>query len=184
MLYNSANIQAELPKPIVNLTEAFEKFKDLEYQSWVACSRTPPDKRQLVKPSGSLLSPLAHHLHQPSFNSIFLQDGETADKTSGCIAMVMGNAFQEGYTLIFDHIHRREPKSEGLEVYPEEVIRCHEDFTQQICESMVAKVEVVYGDKIKDRILTNRKSKYTILPLWGWLEGVCLPCIGSRVKLQ
>ena len=88
--------------------------------------------------------------------------------------MVMGNAFQEGHTLIFDHISRRESKSEGLEAYPEEVIRCHEDFTQQICESMVAKVEVVYGDKIKDRILTNRKSKYTILPLWGWLEGVFL----------
>jgi len=86
----------------------------------------------------------------------------------------MGNAFQEGHTLIFDHIHRRDSKSEGLEVYPEEVIRCHEDFTQQICESMVAKVEVVYGDKIQKRILNNRKSEYTILPLWDWLEGVFL----------
>src|SRR4051794_9968608 len=54
-------------------------------------------------PSGSLHSPIAHHLHQPSYSTHDLDsdDSETADWTSGCVAMIMGNGFEEGVTFIF-----------------------------------------------------------------------------------
>ena len=37
---------------------------------------------------------------------------------------------------------------------------------------MLAKVELIYGDKIRTRIM--RHCKYTPLPLWGPFEGVIL----------
>src|ERR1700728_676995 len=71
-------------------------------------------------PSGSLHSPIAHHLHQPSYstNNLDSDDAETADWTNGCTAMVMGNGFEEGVTFLFDHLHRRSQNSEGYDTYP------------------------------------------------------------------
>ena len=44
--------------------------------------------------------------------------------------MIMGNAFQKGHTLIYDHIPTRDENSEGLQKYPEDVIQCHEAIVQ------------------------------------------------------
>jgi len=55
----------------------------------------------LVRPSGSLESPLAHRLNQPSFTTGCLENSETADNTNGCIAMLTGNAYEPGQTLLF-----------------------------------------------------------------------------------
>ncbi|KAK1769649.1 hypothetical protein QBC33DRAFT_604725 [Phialemonium atrogriseum] len=127
----------------------------------------------LVRPSGSLDSLLAHRLNQPSFTASQPEDGETADPSNGCIAMVMGNAYEPGKTLVFDHIHRRDARSEGIEKYHPELLNCHEEYTDKIGQSMMAKVEILYGEKVQSRVLTNGLN-FEVLPLWGEFEGVSL----------
>ncbi|PCH05607.1 Hypothetical protein PENO1_021470 [Penicillium occitanis (nom. inval.)] len=161
--------------PISNLHDAFETFKTSEPRSWIesGTSTTRHESPELlVRPSGNLKSPIAHRLNQPSFTTKYLENGETADRTNGCIAMVMGNAYQPGETLLFDHIHRREARSEAIEKYPSNVLQCHEDFTSAIAQSMQAKVEIVYGQKVQSRLLQTQAIQ--ILPLWGKFEGLIL----------
>lgn len=89
--------------------------------------------------------------------------------------MVMGNLYTSE-TLVFDHLHRRSENSEGLETLPEPFLDCHEIFTRDICESMLAKVEFLHGRRVHNRILKTRgnANKFTALPLWGPFEGVSL----------
>jgi hypothetical protein len=56
-----------------------------------------------------------------------------ADQTNGCIAMVMGNAYTSD-TVVYDHIHRRDTESNGIQEYPAQVLRHHERFTRDITE--------------------------------------------------
>lgn len=156
----------------IDLSSGFESFKTKEEQAWKDSGDTPEKRSCLVPPSGSLDSVIAHHLHQPSFTTRSWNSGDTADQSNGCIAMVMGNGFQEGETLLFDHLHRRSVKSEGLDQYPQAVINAHEEFTYQIMASSAAKVEVVYGRTVQKRILQTMKC--CILPLWDRFSGVLL----------
>jgi hypothetical protein len=89
--------------------------------------------------------------------------------------MIMGNGFQEGKTLLFDHLHRQSAKSEGLKTYPETVINTHEDFTHQIMGSSAAKVEIVYGRHVQKRIL--KIMKCSLLPLWDRFKGIFLALV-------
>ncbi|KAL8745041.1 MAG: hypothetical protein Q9190_002790 [Brigantiaea leucoxantha] len=150
----------------------FEKFTEREGQAWQSSRRHPERLSSLVSPSGSLDSIIAHHLQQPSFTTDALSGGETADPSNGCIAMVMGNAFRRGETLLFDHLHRRDSESEGLKTYPQDVIRAHEDFTWYLMAFSAAKVEIVYGRVVQERIL--KKMECTVLPLWARFSGVLL----------
>jgi hypothetical protein len=155
-----------LDKSISDLDSAFEEFKHEEARVWMESGVAhPPKPEHLVKPSGSLLSPLTHPLNQPSFTTSLTENGETADKSNGYIAMVMGIAFQAGETLIYDQLHRRRATSEGLEEYPPKIIRQHEDFTMKILESSEAKVEVIYGAIVRDRLFFVLYRLYDILPL-------------------
>lgn len=69
--WRSRNMAA-IEGPIHDLTEAFAAFKKQEEKHGV---------RYLVKPSGSLTSPLAHYLNQPSLSTDEdpWEDSETAD---------------------------------------------------------------------------------------------------------
>ena len=130
-----------------------------------------PEKHScLVPPSRSLDSIIAHPLHQPSFKTDSRNPRDTADRSNGYIAMVMGNAFQEGETLLFDYLHRRSVKSEGFDQYPQAVISAHEEFTHQIMASSAAKVEVVYGHAVQKRILQT--TTCYVLPLWDSFSGI------------
>ena len=86
-------------------------------------------------------------------------------------AIVMGNLYRPD-TLLFDHLHRRCRESRGLVRLPTQVLRCHEDYTRDICESMLAKVELIHDDKIRLRTFAN--YKFTPLPLWNPFEGIIL----------
>ena len=91
--------------------------------------------------------------------------GQTTDITNGCIAMIMGDAFEQGKTLMCDHLHRRSEKPRGLKEYPEDVMRCHEAWTRRILEPSQANVIVLCGKKVQVRIMEDPKCKLTILPL-------------------
>jgi hypothetical protein len=84
----------------------------------------------------------------------------------------MGNGFKPSNTLLFDHIHRREATSEAIEEYHEKVLECHENFTDSIADSMKAKVEIIWGRKVQQRLIQT--NDFEVLPLWGDFEGVIL----------
>ncbi len=106
-----------LRKPFHDLRQEFGGFEKEEIACWEFVGRSPLPRDAFVRPSGSLHSPIAHHLHQPSYSTHDLDSGDagTADWTNGCVAMIMGNAFEEGVTFIFDHLHRRSQNSEGYD---------------------------------------------------------------------
>lgn len=86
--------------------------------------------------------------------------------------MIMGNAFEKDHSLLYDHLLRRDEKSEGLQKYPEDVVKCHEAFIQTVRESMEAKVEVVYGAAVRERMLQKQGYKFDLLPLWGEYDDI------------
>jgi hypothetical protein len=85
--------------------------------------------------------------------------------------MVMGNAYISD-TLVYDHIHRRDTESNGIQEYPEQVLRHNERFTQDVARSTWAKVEIIYGVKTQTRFLQTHEVDVVIL--WGEYEGLKL----------
>lgn len=161
-----------ISKTITDVDVAFQEFKASEHNTWKICGYPLRDPQHLVKPSGSFQSQIIHHLHQPSTSSTRIKDEEVADPSNPCIAMILNNGFTKKNSPMYDHLHRRHSKSEGLQDYPEPVIRVHEELTNRIEDSAEAKVEIVYGRKVQERLLRNLKNQYTVLPLWGEFEGI------------
>jgi len=162
----------------IDLVAEFESFKAREAQAWKDSGREPEKDSCLVPPSGSLDSILAHHLHQASFTTKSFHTTDAADSSNGCVAMVMGNAFEKGKTLLFDHLHRRSRKSEGLIKYPAAVLKVHEEFTLRITGSSAAKAEIVYGRPVQNRVL--KTIICDILPLWDRFEGILLVMVHEQ----
>jgi hypothetical protein len=119
------------------------------------CGPIPVTWRFFVHPSGSLHSSIAHHLHQPSYSTPHLDndDAETADWTNGCVAMIMGNGFEEGLTFIFEHVHRRSQNSEGYQTYPNAV-------KQDLILSAAAKLTGISTPFTKDAPDGYRKRRW------------------------
>ena len=88
------------------------------------------------------------------------------------MAQLMGNAYQQGTTLIYDQFLRREMKSEGLKSYLEAVIQCHEKLAQKIRDSSEAKVKIIHGEAVKSWMEERPSYNYDILPWWGSFKGV------------
>ena len=86
--------------------------------------------------------------------------------------MVMGNAYREGDTLIYDHLHRRSRKSEEFATYPQNVLKTHGDFIYRLLASSAAKVKIVYGKPAQRHML--QAMKMTAILLWGPFKGVII----------
>jgi hypothetical protein len=173
-----------IKKPITDIDRAFNQFKLAEAQSWRDSGlQTPPPLEFLVKPSGSFHSLISHRANQPSFTTNVPANGETADRTNGCISMIMGTAY-DNTTLMYDQVHRRDPESHGSTSYPQHVRQAHKEWTRQISESSEAKVEVVYGGKATRAIMTDPEVKMTPLPLWGEYSGMILFLIHEECPRQ
>jgi hypothetical protein len=126
-----------------------------------------------VKPLGSFSSPISHCLNQLSFTTDFSENGKTADCINGCIAMVMGSAFEEN-TFVYDQIYRQDDISHGSMRYPPVVRAAYKKWTKQLLECLEAKVEVVYGKKAMQSLVTDPEVEMILLPLWGGFTGVIL----------
>ncbi|KAH8689209.1 hypothetical protein BGW36DRAFT_442496 [Talaromyces proteolyticus] len=158
--------------PIVDLNASFEVFKNEERHIWKTALQKDVSPALLVKPSGSLHSPIAHRLNQSSLTTVHPENGVTADSSNACIAMIMGNTY-ENETLLFDHVHRRgDSKSEAIEKYHSQILNTHENFTNGISDSMRAKVELVYGVKAQQRLIKTKE--FVVLPLWGDFKDVVI----------
>jgi hypothetical protein len=132
----------------------------------------PRSAAELVMSSGELDSPIAHHLHDPSFNTNHLNGAETADETNACIWLIMKNGFEIGKTLIFNHLARRGKPEEvdGIKAYAPDILKGHEDFVESVRKHMLAMVEVVWGAKVRRRMkmmYQSRGNPLEPLQLWG-----------------
>ena len=76
--------------------------------------------------------------------------------------MPRNDAFRKDETLVFDHMHRRSDQSRGLEKHPIQIIDRHGAFNRQILESSQAKVIIMYGKKVQERLMGDPNYKLTI----------------------
>ncbi len=144
-------------RPILDLSSDFKDFATEERLAWIASGSEQELGSNLVQPSGSLDALLVHHLHQPSFATSVPPSAEVADKTNPCLAMVMGNAYRGGDTLIYDYLYRRSRKSEGFATYPQNVLKTHVDFTYRLLALSATKVEIVYKKPAQRHMLQAMK---------------------------
>ena len=147
-----------LRKSIVDIEKAFKIFKIQEMEH---------DAIGLVKPSGTLQARLGHYLNQPSFSTIqnVYEDGETADDSNPCIRMILENGYAENKALIMDHLHYRSHTSEDITEVDSLTLQRHEGFTSEILESLEAKVVIVYGSNVQNRLIATRDLVH--MQLWG-----------------
>ncbi|KZF25554.1 hypothetical protein L228DRAFT_266020 [Xylona heveae TC161] len=138
----------------------FSQFKHRECALW----DPPRSIEELVPPSGDINAPIANRLHNPSFTTLNLRGGETADGTNPCIQLLLESGFTKNNSLIYDHLSRREVL-DGISKYPKAILDCHEGFLKMLRSEMTAKVEVVWGRYVRLRALETLKLER--LQLWG-----------------
>jgi hypothetical protein len=91
----------------------------------------------------------------------------------------MRNGFEKDKTLIFDQLSRRE-KSEvidGIDHYPPQILNLHEEYYCEVRTHMKATVEVVWGAKVRQRMLkVYRENGNPLEPfqLWAKYQDVTL----------
>jgi hypothetical protein len=85
----------------------------------------------------------------------------------------MGTAFPQG-SLIYDQVLRRDPQSQGATRYPQSVREVHKRYVRQIFESSESKVEVIYGTKAPQAILTDPSMEMAPFSLWGDYSGTII----------
>ncbi|KAJ4857116.1 hypothetical protein T069G_08013 [Trichoderma breve] len=98
----------------------------------------------LIPPSGSLNSPVACHLHCPSFTVIDPYSQETADESNVCIKQLIDIGFSPDRCVLYDHLSRREAL-DGFQFYPADILRIHESFTLELRSRMSAIVDICWG---------------------------------------
>lgn len=143
-------------------------FRDEETKLWKEGlpSRQP---EHIVQPTGSWSAQIAHHLHNPSYTTLFPEDGEVGDLTNGCTALIMGNNYDPKTHFMFDHFHRRED-FDPFSNYPQHIKSFHEAHTKRLRATVQAKVEVLYGSYVRNWAV--RELAITSLKLWGCFEEV------------
>jgi hypothetical protein len=139
----------------IDLEHEYQIMRQHDATAWASCREQPEDGSDFVKPSGSPDSLIANHLNQPSMKRSAFGSEETADPSNGCTAMLMKHDAFGPNTLMYDHLHRRSIDCEDINNYPSQVLHVHEDFSKRIMASSSAKVELVYGQKVRDRILKH-----------------------------
>jgi hypothetical protein len=115
---------------------------------------------------------VAHHLHCPSSPSKQVGKPQTADLTYQRIEWVTQQpGFNVPEMLIFDHLARREVYT-GFSHYPRNILEHHEAFLYGFRDATESAVEVVYGLKVKNRMLKTMNLQE--LQLWGEHQQVSL----------
>lgn len=105
----------------------------------------------LIPPSGSLNSPVACHLHCPSFTVADPYNQQTADESNVCIKQLIDIGFSPDRCLLYDHLSRREAL-DGLQFYPADILHIHESFTSELRNRMSAIVDICWGACVRDRM--------------------------------
>ncbi|CAI7665406.1 unnamed protein product [Penicillium glandicola] len=149
---------------------AFEELVKQDTMVWksLGADRTP----HFVQPSGSIKSPLAIHLFNPTFFVADSHSKVTDDPTNPTIHLLHDCGLSSDHCFMFDEICRRERTDDCLLFYTEDLRRPHRDFIQKVRENMSAIVEICFGEDVFKEI--RKTVRLVRFPLWGMFKSVRL----------
>lgn len=146
---------ARSPDRTPDLTARFNEFRQQEVEP------SGEEARYLVRPSGSLNSPVILHLNYPTFTSQRLSDGEVADETSTCPMKLMKYGWDATNALWMEASYRRTKAPEGrLDAFSDwsaALKACHKEFSNWLLTHSVAKACVVFGQDNRE-VFDKRKD--------------------------
>lgn len=149
---------------------AFELLVEQDTAAWrrLGADRSP----YFVQPSGSIKSPLAVHLLNPTFYVADSQSTVTDDLSNPTIRLLHECGLSSSHCFMFDDICRRDRTKDCLFFYTEDVRRPHKDFARSVRDNMSAVVEICFGEEVFKEIF---KVVYLVrFPLWGVFKSVRL----------
>lgn len=149
---------------------AFEELVEQDTLVWksLGVDRTP----HFVQPSGSIKSPLAIHLFNPTFFVADSQSTVTDDLTNPTISLLHDCGLSSDHCFMFDEICRRERTDDCLLFYTEDLRFPHRRFIQKVRGNMSAAVEICFGEEVFKEI--RKTTRLVRFPLWGMFESVRL----------
>jgi hypothetical protein len=164
--------QTKVPCPRGALMKLLSVFQKKEVAWWLKQGVVRPLK-YLVCPSGELDAPIACHLYNPTFSVDDPSRQETEDFSNFSLVQLKSAGFwTENNCLIFDHLARRDASKHCRDVYPDDLLDIHEEFTFALRAAMEAKVEICWGANVRQRML--KKLCLEPLRLWGDFTGMVL----------
>lgn len=171
--FSKANWTAgQIPSLGWNIDEAFEHLRNNEATWWKARDVSRP-REFLVRPSGQLNAPVACHLYNPTFSVDNPSCQKTEDLSNPSITQLNKAGFSTtNNCLLFDHLARRDISRHCKDVYPEDLLDIHEQFTFALRAAMKAKVEICWGANVRERML--KKLDLQPFRLWGEFAGLVL----------
>lgn len=154
---------------MTEINKVVENFRIEETKKWQKMSEDQGILKcqiaeHIVVPSGSWTAKLSHQLHVPSFTTLKIRNGETADSQSPCTRMILDNGFDHRTHFMYDHFHRRESLSPFTK-YPSHIRSIHEKHTTWIRKTIHAKIEIIYGRIIQK--WAEKNLQLSNLHLWG-----------------
>lgn len=149
---------------------AFEDLVEQDVTAWkrLGVERTP----YLVRPSGSIKSPLAIHLLNPSFYVADAKSTVTDDYSNPTIFLLNQCGLSSKECFMFDQICRRDRTDDCLLFYTEDLLRPHRTFAEKIRANMSAAVEICFGEEVFKEV--SKTVCLVRFPLWGLFEPVRL----------
>lgn len=153
-----------------DLNANFEKLVEQDTAAWkrLGVNRAP----HFTQPSGSIQSPLALHIFNPTFYVTDPQSAETDYPTSPTIQLLRLCGLSSAHCFIFDHICRRDRTDDCLYFYTEDMRQNHRDFVRKIRQHMFAAVEICFGEHVFNEL--RRTARLVRFPLWGTFKPVRL----------
>lgn len=126
----------------------------------------------LIRPSGSVVAPLAHHLLNPTFYVTDPSSRETDDPSSPTIYLLHQHGFSSRNSFIFDQVCRREDTGVYTRLWTDDVQKPHDDFVRELRQNMSAIVEICWGEVAWRKL--EQDVRPVRMPLWGKYKNVKL----------
>ncbi|KAL2823194.1 hypothetical protein BDW59DRAFT_173676 [Aspergillus cavernicola] len=156
-------------EPLIYQLNEFTTFPERETAAWrhLGANRS---RELLLHPSGDIDSPVACHIHNPTYYVKNLYCQETDNQSSPTIQQLNQAGFSSRNCLFFDHICRRNRTDDVLLFYNHDILQVHEEFMLSIRKTMAAKVEICWGKHVRERM--KRLLTLTPLKLWGQFRDI------------
>ncbi|KAL2857045.1 hypothetical protein BJX68DRAFT_263566 [Aspergillus pseudodeflectus] len=119
------------PARTMDIDSAFATFVAKETGVWRQLG-VERSSQHLLPPSGSLASPIACHLMNPTFYVGDPENPVTDDPTSPTIQLMNDSGFSSNNCLVFDQVCRREETLDVLHFYNEDIYKPHREFVVEI----------------------------------------------------
>lgn len=159
------------PRPQWDLNSRFEGFVREETDAWRRRGAERPSQF-LLRPSGSMTAPIAHHLLNPTFYAADPYTRETDDSSNPTIYLLHENGFSSENCFMFDQFARREDTLDCIRLWTDDVQKPHDDFVHELRQRMTAIVEICWGEVVWRR--TKQRVQLIRFPLWGTYKDVKL----------